>query len=186
VRAAFEKHGSSKENFGDIGSWPVSFTIGGLLSSTGSVLMIHQCDFANLSTTQRRVLDFKLELATERDDHPDIILNTATMGFQPEQWSAKDVGRTEGTLPNPLILEPGAFAEGIVEFEMRPEERQKYLEILDHNLLAKMDENSVFYVIDRRSRLIKKTKLAEHYDARTGAVWRTGCPASLPRRNGVC
>jgi hypothetical protein len=140
--------------------------------------MIQRCDFANLSTTQRRVLDFKLELATKKDDHPDVVLNTADVGFQPEQWSAKDLGRLNGTLPNPLVLEPDAFVEGIVEFGMSPEEFEKYHEMLDHHLLD-MSENSVFYVIDRRSGLTKKTKLAEHYDASTGGAWRAGCPASL-------
>ena len=35
---------------------------------------------------------------------------------------------------------------------------------------------TAFYVIDRRSGLVRKTKLGEHYDARSAAVWRAGCP----------
>jgi hypothetical protein len=191
VRSAFEQHGSSKIDFDDVKSWSVSFTIGGVFSAATNLvngqhfMLIHQCDFANLSTTQRRVLDFKLELKTKKDDPPDMILDTATMAFQPQEWSAKEVGRTEGILPNPLVLEPGAFVEGSVEFAMSPEYRQKYQEIIYNHLLG-MDENSVLYVIDRRSGLAKTTKLAEHYDASTGAVWRAGCPGSLPRKNGVC
>jgi hypothetical protein len=130
---------------------------------TMAYLMIQLCHFANLSTTQRRVLDFRLELATKKDDLPDVVLNTAYMGFQPEQLSEKDLGRLNGILPNPLVLESGAFVEGIVEFGMRPEEFEKYHEMPHHHLLD-MYENSVFYVIDRRSGLTKKTKLAEHYE----------------------
>jgi hypothetical protein len=177
-RSPVDKHGSSKKDFDDIDTWSVSFTMGGITSARGpgdahttAYLMIHRCNFANLSTTQRRVLDFKLELATKKDDHPDVVLNTAFMRVQPVQWSANDLGRLNGTLPNPLVLEPGAFVEGIVEFGMSPEEYEKYHEIIDHHLLD-MYENSAVYVIDRRSGLTQKSKLAEHYDASTGAVWR--------------
>jgi hypothetical protein len=180
-RSAVDKHGSSKKDFDDIDLWSVSFTIGSITSARGprdAYLMIQGCDFSNLSTTQRRVLDFKLVLATKKDDHPDLVLNTAFLAFQPEQLSAKDLGRLNGTLSNPLVLEPGVFVEGMVEFGMSPQDFGKYHEMLDHHLLD-MQENSVLYVIDRRSGLTKKTKLGEHYDASTDAAWRAGCPASL-------
>jgi hypothetical protein len=193
VHSAFDRRGSLEINFDDVAAWSVSFTIGGILSGlatpqTGKddpFLMIHRCDFANLSMTQRRVLDFKLELSTKKDDPPDVVLNTADIDIQPQIWSAKDVGRVQATLPNPVILEPGAFAEGSIVFGMTPEISIKWHEMLWHHLLD-MAENSALYIIDRRSGLKKKTKLAEHYDAITGAVWRAGCPASLRRENGVC
>jgi hypothetical protein len=193
VRSAFEKHGSSKKDFDDIATWSVSFTIGGIISGAAGpydpkfehFLMIHGCDFANLSATQRRVLDFKSELSTKPDGPPDIVLNTANMAFQPQEVLKKDVGRLEATLPNPLILEPGVFAEGTLEFAMSPEVSIKWHEMVSHHL-TDMYKNGVLYVIDRLSTSTKKTKLAEHHDASTGAVWRAGCPASLPRKNGVC
>ena len=53
---------------------------------------------------------------------PDLVLNTANIDFQPEQWSAQQMGRRNETLANPLILDPNTFAEGIVEFEMSKDE----------------------------------------------------------------
>jgi pimeloyl-ACP methyl ester carboxylesterase len=181
--------GSIERNFDDVNTWSVSFTIGGILSAgppVNSYLMIHRCDFANLSTTQKRVLDFQLQILTENNHHPDLILNTANIQFQPEKWSEVEVGRPNATLANPLVLEPNAFAEGIVEFAMNADQAIKYREILDHHLV-KMYENSVFYVIDRRSGRTMNTKFGEHYNARTGDVWRAGClPALPPGENGGC
>jgi hypothetical protein len=148
--------------------------------------MVQRCDFSNISTRQRRVLDFKLEISTGESARPDLVLNTANIDFQPEKWYKEDMGRRNGTFANPLVLEPNEFAEGIVEFAMSAEEAVKYHNIINYQLV-KMQENSVFHVIERLSELTRKTKLNEHYDARTDAVWRAGCPASLPRgENGVC
>jgi triacylglycerol esterase/lipase EstA (alpha/beta hydrolase family) len=179
-----------EKNFEHVDTWSVSFTIGGPISARSpinSYLMIYRCDFANLSATQKRVLDFQLQILTENNHHPDLVLNTANIEFQPEKWSEADMGRPNATLANPLVLEPNAFAEGIVEFAMNADQAIKYKEILDHHLVTKMYENSVFYVIDRRSGTTMKTKLGEHYDARTGDVWRAGClPALPPGENGGC
>jgi pimeloyl-ACP methyl ester carboxylesterase len=181
--------GSLEKNFDDVDIWSVSFTIGGILSARlfeNSYLMIHRCDFANLSTTQKRVLDFQLQILTENNHHPDLVLSTANIQFQPEKWSEVEMGRANATLANPVVLEPNAFAEGTVEFEMGTDQATKYQKILNHHNLE-MYENSILYVIDCRSGITMKIKLGEHYDARTGDVWRAGClPALPPGKNGGC
>jgi class 3 adenylate cyclase len=182
--------GSPERNFDDVNTWSVSFTVGGILSSRrsdNSYLMIERCDFTNLSTTQERVLDFRLQILTENNHPPDLVLNTANIQFQPEKWSETEVGRGNATLPNPLVLEPNTFREGIVVFAMSADQAIKYGEILEQHRLVKMHENSVFYVIDRRSLKTMKTRLGEHYDARSGDVWKAGClPAIPPGDNSGC
>jgi hypothetical protein len=172
--------------FEKITGWSVSFTVPGLFTwspgrpgdaSFPSFVLAHRCQFTNISTSVRRIIDLKIVIPTNDPEMSTVTLDTHATDFQSYKNSleragidmtASAVGRRNTLLNNPIVLEPSSFVEGAVEFEPGLDLVKK---IREEPMVTKWLrlENGVVYATEQVSgRTIGPIKIGQKYDARTG------------------
>jgi hypothetical protein len=175
-------------DFEKVTTWGVSFEAGGVVSGGYSddikslfYMLIQGCSFYNLSVTQKRVLDLKLEISTDDPDLPMMTFNTENMLIQEYRKTFIEHGmavdekaspRKVTLLKTPIELEPGQWREGIIEFD-----------VYDDNVKRKMQSSrwwsqaaahGTVSVTDHRSGMTKTIKLGQAYNAITGGITAKG------------
>jgi triacylglycerol esterase/lipase EstA (alpha/beta hydrolase family) len=182
------RHVSSEPDFNKVTTWSVSFQIFVVTQEYSSdvretaFVFLRQCIFRNLSSTQARLLDIKLEIPTNDPDIPVVTAGTDN-AFQEyrkraidEGWADENaLGRKEALLKTPIELEPNRVIEGTVEFDIRDEKikRKMWSASEQHTPWLRL-ELATISVTDLRSNMSKTIKINEAYNAVTGSVKRIG------------
>ena len=191
------RHVSSQlPDFDSVTEWSVSFQLGpvsGMFSSDIKdpfVLTFHRCRFVNLSATQRRILDLRVDIPTNDPRIPLVTLNTENMPFHEYRQSLtnagmavdeKALGRKEPLLKTPIDLEPGQLIEGTIELDINDQMvKQEIRNVHPEHILGwlhmgwfRLGEATVS-VTDQRSDVTKTIKMTQAYNAATEAITKTG------------
>jgi hypothetical protein len=145
-------------------TWSVSFEVAGVVSGGHSedvnypfFLLIHGCKFANMSVTQKRILDLKVVIRTNDPQLPEVTLDTENMPFAQYRKEFTDkgmavdesvAGRKEALLQTPIVLEPNGFIEGTIE-----------VDILDRNVKEKVRENLDWWIHAANAEVVSASAL---------------------------
>src|SRR5260370_30190305 len=94
------RHAASQlPDFEKVTTWSVSFEAVGLFggaipldNTSPFYLAFHRCRFVNLSATQKRILDLKIEIPTDDPKIPVLVLDTESMSFQEYRKMLTDKG----------------------------------------------------------------------------------------------
>jgi hypothetical protein len=177
-----------EKNFDSAASWSVTFQFSGVYSAMipGSLgepfyMALHGAEFSNLSTTQRRILDVKINVPTTDSEVKTLVLNTATAEFQSYRKrlidsgisvDAEAMGRRNAILKNPIILDPSQFLEGTVELDIEDREiSEKFIKKTNDSPLGWLKmQDAMICVTDRRSDITKCIKLGKRYDALSDTI----------------
>jgi hypothetical protein len=182
----------SAGSFENVMTWTVSFEMVGLVhamispdNKSPSFIAFHRSRFVNLSATQKRILDVKIEIPTDDPKIPIVILDTEGMSFQEYRKSLTDkgiavdesaLGRKESLLQTPIELEPAQLIQGTIEFDIH-----------DENVIQKMRDappvqelswlrlgDSIVTVTDQLSDMKRTINVGQAYDAATGSITKVG------------
>jgi hypothetical protein len=183
---------SQSPDFEKVTTWGVSFEVVGIYSGMLSLdnkfpffLAFHRCRFVNLSATQKRILDIKVEIPTDDPNIPVVTLDTESMSFQEYRKSLTDrgvevgesaLGRKESLLQTPIDLGPAQLIQGTIEFDIHDDNvKQKMLNVHAEQQFSwlRLGEATVS-VTDQRSDTTKTIKIGNAYNAVTGVITRIG------------
>jgi hypothetical protein len=179
--------GEFGRDFERVESWTVSFTFGNFVSIMGdnptSYAGIQGCRFANISTTQPRVLDVSIFIPTDDPKTPPIHLTTLS-GERPHTRALASIGaakegRLIGSIPYPIEVPPGAVVEGELEFAIHPEIVQRIL----HNREMPWINffQSKITVHEHRSKRQITVRAGQGYNAATGRIIPSRRPSWVAR-----